>query len=400
MRRKWNVIAVVLCAAILTCACAAQTDENTKDKATVKAAPKEKEYQASLNMIEPRAYGNVNGLNLEKGAYLSIIGKSTDGEYWEAVKKGVEQAAKDINETLGYEGKDKVKVNYSGPSNADDVDEQVNILDEELARYPSAVAIAIADVKACEVQFDLAAEGDIPVVAFDSGSDYQGLLATVATDNADTAKVAAAKLAEEIKDEGQIALFVHDSKTKAAAERESAFLEEIQNNHPNISVVNVYHMDKLSDMQKIIADEINAGTYNKNGEANMNPAGSGDAGVAPESISEADVVDYIFAKNPDIKGCYATNSDAVTLILAGLARLEKKDMKVVGYDASKEELKALKDGKIDGLIVQNPFGMGYAAVVAASRAALKQGNEASVNSGYTWVTKDNLTDENVKKILY
>ena len=63
---------------------------------------------------------------------------------------------------------------------------------------------------------------------------------------------------------------------------------------------------------------------------------------------------------------------------------------VVGFDADEEEMKALSDGRIDGLIVQNPFGMGYATVVAAARAALDMGNEAFVNTGYTWVTADNL----------
>ena len=43
------------------------------------------------------------------------------------------------------------------------MDEQVNILDEELARYPVAVGISVVDATACEVQFDLAAENDIPV---------------------------------------------------------------------------------------------------------------------------------------------------------------------------------------------------------------------------------------------
>ena len=89
------------------------------------------------------------------------------------------QAAEDINRELGYEGDDEVKVTYSGPAESNNVDEQVSILDEELDRYPVALGISIADMQACEVQFDLAAESDIPVVAFDSGSDYQGLMATV-----------------------------------------------------------------------------------------------------------------------------------------------------------------------------------------------------------------------------
>ncbi len=44
--------------------------------------------------------------------------------------------------------------------------------------------------------------------------------------------------------------------------------------------------------------------------------------------------------------------------------------------------------------------MGYATVVAAARASLNMGNEAVVNTGYTWVTKKNLKTDEVQKILY
>ena len=62
--------------------------------------------------------------------------------------------------------------------------------------------------------------------------------------------------------------------------------------------------------------------------------------------------------------------------------------------------KALEDGKIDGLIVQNPYGIGYATVVACARAVLGQGNEATVSTGNTWVTKDNMNKDSIKKMLY
>ena len=75
-------------------------------------------------------------------------------------------------------------------------------------------------------------------------------------------------------------------------------------------------------------------------------------------------------------------------------------MKVIGFDANDDGMQDLKDGKVNGLIVQNPFGMGYATVVAAARASLNMGNEAVVNTGYTWVTKKNLKTDEVQKILY
>lgn len=50
--------------------------------------------------------------------------------------------------------------------------------------------------------------------------------------------------------------------------------------------------------------------------------------------------------------------------------------------------------------MQNPFGMGYATVVAAARAALEIGNEATVDTGYVWVDKENMDDPDVKGMLY
>ena len=399
MKKGSGVLAVMLCVAMLACACAApESSENKEPESSDnKQQVEEKEYQGKLDQIEPSAYDNVEGLHLEAGSYISIIGKAEEGQYWNEVKRGVDQAAADINDYLGYEGKDKVKVTYSGPETEDNVDEQVNILDEELARYPIAVGISITDANACEVQFDLAAENDIPVVAYDSGSAYQGLMATVSTDNAAAAREAATKLAKLIGDSGEIILFVNDSKSKTSLDRENAFREEIQNNHPNITIVESYHLDQLEDMQKIVADEINAGTYQIDEES---AEAESDVQIAPADITEEDVIDYVLAKHPDIKGCFASNAPTVKKAIAGLERAEADDVMVVGFDADEEEKKALSDGRIEGLIVQNPFGMGYATVVAAARAALDMGNEAFVNTGYTWVTADNLEDESIQKTLY
>ena len=399
MKKSSSVLAVMLCVAMLACACAApESSENKEPESSDnKQQVEEKEYQGKLDQIEPSAYDNVEGLHLEAGSYISIIGKAEEGQYWNEVKRGVDQAAADINDYLGYEGKDKVKVTYSAPETEDNVDEQVNILDEELARYPIAVGISITDANACEVQFDLAAENDIPVVAYDSGSAYQGLMATVSTDNAAAAREAATKLAKLIGDSGEIILFVNDSKSKTSLDRENAFREEIQNNHPNITIVESYHLDQLEDMQKIVADEINAGTYQIDEES---AEAESDVQIAPADITEEDVIDYVLAKHPDIKGCFASNAPTVKKAIAGLERAEADDVMVVGFDADEEEKKALSDGRIEGLIVQNPFGMGYATVVAAARAALDMGNEAFVNTGYTWVTSDNLEDESIQKMLY
>ena len=385
--KKKRIIAMLLGTALLVCGCqqtSKATDEEKKiesEKNTTKT--EENAYQGKLDLITPAAYNNTDGLKLKKGDYISIIGKANGTQYWDEVKKGVAQAAEDINTNLGYTGKDKVKVAFNAPDTADNVDDQVNLLDEELDRYPVAVGISIVDLQACQVQFDLATDSEIPIVTFDSGSDYQGVAADVSTDNVAAGKEAAQRLAE------------------AALQREKAVTEELKANHPNISVVNVYHMDELSNMQKTVSDEINAGTYRPKDSELPEGQLTGEDVVTADSITEDQVVDYILAKHPNITGCFAANGDSVKLAVDGLERnkMEKK-VKVIGFDANDDGIQDLKDGKVNGLIVQNPFGMGYATVVAAARASLNMGNEAVVNTGYTWVTKKNLKTDEVQKILY
>lgn len=436
MKKMYNVIAATVCAAMCVCACSSGREaDGGKEPAKTQEVSKKKEkaYQKKLDMITPSAYDNVMGLDLEKGTTLSVIGKAKDVPYWDEVKKGAEQAVEDMNKNLGYEGKARIKLTYSAPAAADNVDEQVNILDEELARYPEAMAIAIADTKACEVQFDLAAESDIPVVAFDSGSDYQGLMASVSTDNKASAREAAQRLADLMDEKGEVILFVHDSKSESAMDRESSFKEEMENNYPEIAVAEVYHLDQLAVMQERVAAERNGipwqegsedGTAEPEGGENgaAEPEGGENGAAAPEGsestdvrpeqpedpeheevtadmISEEDVMDYIMEKHPDAAGIYATNGEAVRLALDTVERNERK-AHIIGFDGDKDELEALEEGRIDALILQNPFGMGYAAVIASARAALSMGNEAIVDTGYTWITKKNLKEEHIQKLLY
>lgn len=436
MKKMYNVIAATVCAAMCVCACSSGRDaDGGKEPAKTQEVNKKKEkaYQKKLDMITPSAYDNVMGLDLEKGTTLSVIGKAKDVPYWDEVKKGAEQAVEDMNKNLGYEGKARIKLTYSAPAAADNVDEQVNILDEELARYPEAMAIAIADTKACEVQFDLAAESDIPVVAFDSGSDYQGLMASVSTDNKASAREAAQRLADLMDEKGEVILFVHDSKSESAMDRESSFKEELENNYPEIAVAEVYHLDQLSVMQERIAAERNGIPWQEGSEdGTAEPEGSENGTTGPEGgengaaasegsestdvrpeqpedpeheevtadmISEEDVMDYIMEKHPDAAGIYATNGEAVRLALDTVERNERK-AHIIGFDGDKDELEALKEGRIDALLLQNPFGMGYAAVIASARAALSMGNEAIVDTGYTWITKKNLKEEHIQKLLY
>ena len=118
-------------------------------------------------------------------------------------------------------------------------------------------------------------------------------------------------------------------------------------------------------------------------------------------MSDEDAVSFYLGKHPDLKGCFGVNDESVLLAARAVSEMERIDsVAVMGFDAGKEQISALEDGSIDGLVVQNPFGMGYATVVAAARTALEIGNEAVVDTGYTWVDLSNMENENIQTMLY
>lgn len=441
--RKRNAraaIAAALCMTVLAAGCGKKADDPvfTGDKTEAPA------YQANLDAIKSSAYASVDNLDLEPGTYISVIGRASSTPYWNQVKAGVEQAATDLNTALGYSGNDKVKVLYSAPDENDNIDQQVNILDEELARYPDVIAISSVDASACSVQFDLAIENGIPIVAFDSGNSYQNIQSTCKTNNIEAATTGTKNFCEKIGDSGEILLLVHDTVSDTAKEREAGIKNELAANHPNVTVTETIYLDQLKMLKKqIVAEQVGVTPEElaaaEAGEKKEETTGTGDASEtiadaasnaasssADESanetaqevdnelsekmqqvndgaakMSDEDAIQYYMEKHPDLKGCIATNETVTQLAIKTMDQLDaEKHITLVGFDAGKEQVNALKDGKVDGLIVQNPFGMGYATVVAAARTVLEIGNEAEVNTGYVWVTADNMNDDTITPFLY
>ena len=148
--KKRGFMAVFLAAvmAVGVCGCSSTDEEDVFTGDT----PEVPEWQGNLDAISPAVYGDIEDLDLEPGTYISVIGKTENSPYWKQVAAGVQQAADDINERLGYSGSDAVKVLFNAPADNEDIDEQVNILDEEMARYPDVIAIASIDENASEVR--------------------------------------------------------------------------------------------------------------------------------------------------------------------------------------------------------------------------------------------------------
>ena len=222
------------------------------------------------------------------------------------------------------------------------------------------------------------------------------------TDNTTAAATAASKLCNSIGESGQVLVIAHDSKSTSSEEREQGFVREVEKNDPGVTIAQIWHLDDLDSITKEINTDSSEETAKETAD-DVQKAEEETADTRDTQTAQEDAIKYLLEKHPDVKGIFTTNetaADLVVNVLDSMNKTEEERIKVISFDGGSDQMKLLEDGKIDGLIVQNPYGIGYATVVACARAVLGQGNEATVNAGYTWVTKDNMSKESIKKMLY
>src|SRR5580692_12988345 len=182
------------------------------------------------------AFGALMAIALSTGAradepYIPLISKGFQHQFWQAVKLGAEQSAKENN----------VRITFEGPETEAMVDKQIDMLSAALAKKPQALGIAALDSKAAIPLLRKAQASKIPVIAFDSGVDSDIPLTTCATDNVAAAALAADKMAEAIGDSGEVGLVVHDQTSRTGIDRRDGFLNEMKAKHPNIKIVSVQY---------------------------------------------------------------------------------------------------------------------------------------------------------------
>ena len=93
--------------------------------------------------------------------YIPLVSKGFQHQFWQAVKAGAEQAGKDYN----------VRITFEGPETEAMVDKQIDMLSSALAKHPAAIGFAALDSKAAIPLLKKAQAAKIPVIAFDSGVD-------------------------------------------------------------------------------------------------------------------------------------------------------------------------------------------------------------------------------------
>lgn len=298
--------------------------------------------------------------NKEKGGsgassdevYIAVISKGFQHEFWQTVKLGADTAAEELG----------IKATFEGPATESMIDVQINMVETAITNKATGLLLAALDKEALVPYVEKADAAGIPVVMFDSGVSSNIPLSFVATDNAAAAAAGAKELANLIGKKGKVGIIVHDATSSTGIDRRDGALAELKK-YPGIQVLEPVY---------------GAGDHSKSADL---------------------VVDMIRA-NPDLVGIFAGNEGSAVGAAIGLQDAGKEDIVLVGFDSSEQEIALLKEGVINGFVVQNPFNMGYLGVHSLYKAINGETIEKRIDTGATYVNLDNIETPEVQKLLY
>ena len=297
--------------------------------------------------------GSGSGASAAK-PYIAIVSKGFQHQFWQAVKKGAEQQA----------AKDNVTITFEGPATESEVEAQMTMLTNALAKKPAALGFAALDSKAAAPVLQQFADAKIPVVAFDSGVDSDIPVTTAATDNKAAAGEAAKQMCKLVGTTGTVGVMIHDQTSKTGQDRRDGFIEGMKANCPTVKVLPPQY-------------------------------GKGDANIS------ADIASSIIEANKDLKGIFLGNEGTA---IGGIKATQLKGMTgkltLIGFDSGQDQMNAINDGTMAGAITQNPVGIGEQVVAAAVKTLHGETVPKVIDTGYYWYDKTNINDAKIQAVLY
>jgi len=293
------------------------------------------------------------------GMTIAVIPKGTTHVFWQSIRAGAERAGRELG----------ANVIWRGPLREDDRDSQVSEVEGFVSRGVSGICLAPLDETALVQPVAEAVRHKIPVVIFDSGLKGGDYVSFVATDNLKGGQLGGQRLAESLGHKGKVVLLRYAEGHDSTGKREQGFLDAMKQN-PGIDVV--------SSNQYGGADV--EGAYKK-AEALLSSYKKPDGSLS---------VDGIFTPNESV-------TFATLRVLQDNGWAGK--VKFVGFDASPNLVKGLRDGGLDGLVVQDPVHMGYEAVKTMVAHLKGQPVEKWIDTGVHVATKENMDTPEMKALL-
>lgn len=288
---------------------------------------------------------------------IAVVPKGNTHDFWKAVHAGAETAAQELGD---------VEIEFNGPEKEDDREQQVTLVQNLVSTKKDAIVLAPLDKHALLSPVQQAGQAKIPVVIIDSGLDGEvgkDFISFVATDNYKGGKIAGEEMVKALGGKGKILILRYQEGSESTEQREKGFVDAVS---------------KASGI-KLIDPHRYAG------------ATQATALEASENLLTADAaMDGIFCPN---------ESSTAGMLKALQSRNMAGKVKFIGFDSSETLVMAMEKGEILGLIVQNPFKIGYEGVRAAQ--AYLKGNKPQerIDTGVVFATKANMGTPDMKKVL-
>jgi ribose transport system substrate-binding protein len=120
-----------------------------------------------------------------------------------------------------------------------------------------------------------------------------------------------------------------------------------------------------------------------------------------EVAEAANIVSTTAGSNADLVGVYAAETNNTEGAITGVREAKKEGkISIVGYDTSDPIVQALKDGKVQGVIVQYPFGEGQKGIETLSKAIDGAKVARNQTAPFVVATPQNVNDPKVQQYMY
>jgi ribose transport system substrate-binding protein len=280
----------------------------------------------------------------KKNYKMTLIAGVKGDEFYITMNCGAQAKAKELGVTLDFQGPDKF-----------DAGQQTPVVNAVAAKKPHAVLVAPTDTKAMYAPIKQLSDNGAKVALVDTTLEQADFaVSQIASDNEGGGKAAADTLSKLIGGKGKV--FVVNVK-------------------PGISTTDA--------RGKGFEDGAKAAGLTYVGQEYDDDDPSKAAAVTKAAL----------AKNPDLKGIFATNLFSAEGAATGIREAGKLgQVKIVGFDAGPKQVEDLKKGTVQALIAQKPAEIGADGVEQAYNALTGKSTEKKIGTGFTSITKDNLAE--------
>jgi ribose transport system substrate-binding protein len=295
----------------------------------------------------------------KSGTTIAVIPKGTTHEFWKSIHAGAVKASRELD----------VEIIWKGPLKEDDRDAQVSVVEDFISRRVSGIILAPLDDVALRGPVENAAQAGIPVVIVDSDLKSEAYVSFAATDNYLGGRMGAKRLAEILGGKGRVIMLRCHEGAASTTAREKGFLDEIAL-AKGITVVSSNQYGGATTETAYRTSENLLGTY-KGRDGRL-------------------TIDGIFTPNES-----TTFGMLRALQDAGLT----KTVRFVGFDSSPKLVESLRTGELHGLVLQNPFAMGYEGVKAMVAHLRGEPVARRIDTGVLLATPENMDDPAIAERL-